>query len=58
MKKGINAIIDDREKYTLVEKIKDSYVLGTPYIAILGKKFDGESIEIEKTKTGKKISVI
>lgn len=39
------------------EKIKDCYVLGTPYIAILGKKFDGENIEVEETKSGKKMNV-
>lgn len=55
--KGINAILDDRDKYSLGEKIKDCYVLGTPYIAILGKKFDGENIEVEETKTGKKLNV-
>lgn len=54
---GINTIIDDREKNSLGEKIKDCYVLGTPYLAILGKKFDGENVEIEETKTGNKISV-
>ena len=54
---GINTIIDDRDKNSLGEKIKDCYVLGTPYLAILGKKFDGENVEIEETKTGNKISV-
>ena len=55
--KGIKVIIDDRDKYSLGEKIKDCYVLGTPYIAILGKKFDGENIEVEETKSGKKMNV-
>lgn len=57
MQKGLNPIIDDREYNTLGEKIKDTYVLGTPYLAILGKKFDGENVEIEETKTGKKLNV-
>ena len=55
--KGFSPIIDDREKLSLGEKIKDSYVLGTPYIAILGKKFDGENVEVEETKTGEKFNV-
>ena len=54
MENGINCIIDDREKNSLGEKIKDSYVLGTPYVVILGNKFDGENVEVEETKTGKK----
>ena len=56
-KKGIKSIIDDREGYSLGNKIKDSYVLGTPYIAIFGNKTDGDNIEIEETKTGNKFVV-
>ena len=56
-KKGINCIIDDREKFSFGERIKDCYALGSPYMAILGKKFDGENVEIEETKTGNKLSV-
>ena len=57
MENGINCIIDDREKNSLGEKIKDSYVLGTPYVVILGNKFDGENVEVEETKTGKKENI-
>ncbi len=52
--KGIHAIIDDREKNSIGEKIKDCYVLGTPYLAIMGRKFDGENVEVEVTSTGEK----
>lgn len=51
---GIKAIIDDREDYSLGNKIKDVYTLGTPYIIVLGNKFDGTNIEIEETKSGNK----
>lgn len=54
--KGISAIIDDRLGYSLGNRIKDCYVLGTPYIAIIGNKSDGITIEVEETKTGKKFS--
>lgn len=57
LKMGINAIIDDRSGYSLGNKIKDCYILGTPYVAILGNNFDGVSIELEETKTGNKFSV-
>ena len=50
-------IIDDREDYSIGTKIKDVYILGTPYIAILGDKSESNMIEIEETKTGNKFSV-
>lgn len=50
--KGINVIIDDREKVTMGAKIKDSKILGTPYIAVIGDKQEGQYIELEDTKTG------
>ena len=52
-----STIIDDREGYSLGNKIKDAYVLGTPYIAIIGNNFDGKTLEIEETKTGNKINI-
>lgn len=54
---GINAIIDDREDYSLGSKIKDSYVLGTPYVMIIGDKTEGNIVEVEKTKTGEKFNI-
>lgn len=50
---GVNTIIDDRKNYSLGNKIKDTYTLGTPYIIIIGDKFDGTNIEIEDAKTNK-----
>ena len=55
--RGINAIIDDREDYSLGSKIKDSYVLGTPYVMIIGDKTEGNIVEVEKTKTGEKFNI-
>lgn len=54
MEKGINSIIDDRKNMSLGAKIKDVYVLGTPYAIILGDKCDNELMELENTKTGEK----
>ncbi len=54
---GISCIIDDREDYSIGAKIKDAYTLGTPYLAILGNKFENNMIEIEETKTGNKYNV-
>ena len=54
---GIPVIIDDRDGFSLGNKIKDVYVMGTPYIMVLGNNFDGTSVELESTKTGEKISI-
>lgn len=50
----IGVIIDDREKITIGSKIKDSKVLGTPYLIVIGDKTDGTDIELEDNKTGEK----
>jgi prolyl-tRNA synthetase len=49
---GIDVIIDDREKVTMGAKIKDSKILGTPYITVIGDRQEGELIELEDAKTG------
>ena len=54
---GISVIIDDREGYGIGNKIKDSYVLGTPYITVIGDRFDGKTLEVEETKTGNKLII-
>lgn len=50
----IGVIIDDREKITIGSKIKDSKVLGTPYLIVIGDKTEGTDIELEDNKTGEK----
>ena len=54
---GISCIIDDRENLTIGAKIKDSKVLGTPYIIVIGDKQEGEIIELEDNKKGEKESL-
>lgn len=51
---NIPTIIDDRQGFSFGNKIKDAYTLGTPYIAIIGKKATDGTIEIEETKSGTK----
>ena len=51
---NIETIIDDRETITMGAKIKDCKILGTPYLAVIGDKQEGENIEIENIKTGEK----
>ena len=49
---GINVIIDDREKVTMGAKIKDSKILGTPYITVIGDRQEGEIVTLEDARTG------
>lgn len=56
-KEGIQAILDDRENINIGAKIKDSKVLGTPNILVIGDKTDGNVLELENNKTGEKIEV-
>ena len=54
---GINCILDDRENINIGAKIKDSKVLGTPNILVIGDKTDGNTLELENNRTGEKIEV-
>ena len=35
-------------------KIKDSRIVGTPYVAVFGNTLDKGYVEVENTRTGKK----
>lgn len=48
----ISAILDDRKDLGIGNRIKDVYVLGTPKMIVIGKKFDGIHYSVEDTKTG------
>ena len=54
---GINVIIDDREKVTMGAKIKDSKILGTPFITVIGDRQEGEIITLEDARTGETTTV-
>ena len=53
-KNGIKAILDDRQKVTIGAKMKDCKVLGTPYLVVIGDRQEGNKVELEEIKTGKK----
>lgn len=48
----ISAILDDRKDLGIGNRIKDVYVLGTPKMIVIGKKFDDIHYSVEDTKTG------
>ena len=51
---GVSAIIDDRENLNMGNRINDVYALGTPYMLVMGKKFEDGKYELEISKTGEK----
>lgn len=53
MNDNVPVIIDDREGM-IGGKIKDCYVLGTPYMIIIGDRTENGKYEIESTKTEEK----
>lgn len=54
---NISCIIDDRKEQSLGSKIKDAYIMGTPYVVVFGNKFENDIVEIEEIKSGEKYSV-
>lgn len=55
--KGVGTILDDRKDTTIGSSIRDCKILGTPYMVIIGDKLRHGELEIENTRTGKKIVV-
>lgn len=54
---GIKCIIDDRDGRSIGTKIKDVYVLGTPYSIIIGDKTMDNIFEVEDNKTTEKFNL-
>lgn len=55
--KGIKCILDDREGRSIGTKIKDVYVLGTPFSVIIGDKSTDNIFEVEDNKTNEKYNI-
>lgn len=51
---GIECILDDRENISIGAKIRDSRVLGTPYVLVLGDRVKDGVLEVEDMKAGEK----
>lgn len=54
MENNVPVILDDRTQGMLGAKIKDCYMLGTPYMLVIGDKQDEGTYEVENSKTGEK----
>lgn len=51
----VPVLFDDREYLSIGAKIKDSKILGVPYVAVFGKTLDNGHIEVENNLTGEKL---
>ena len=49
-KLGVSVLFDDRKEVSIGAKIKDSKMVGCPYMAVLGKSMDNGYIEVENNK--------
>ena len=55
--KNIPILFDDRDNISIGAKIKDSKIVGTPYVVVFGKTLEDNYIEIENNKTGAKTNI-
>lgn len=55
--KNIKVLFDDRNDISIGAKIKDAKIVGSPFMAVVGKSVDEGKIEIEELKTGNKVSI-
>ena len=56
-KAGIDVLFDDREDLSIGARIKDTKLLGVPYVTVFGNTLQEGYVEIEETKTGAKKKV-
>lgn len=54
LENNVPVILDDRNQGMLGAKIKDCYMLGTPYMLVIGDKQKEGIYEVENSKTGEK----
>lgn len=54
---NIDILFDDRPELSIGAKIKDSKMVGTPYLVVVGKSVDNGVIELEKISTGEKTEI-
>ena len=54
LENGVQALYDDRADLSIGAKLKDSKILGVPYVTVFGKTLDQGYVTIENNKTGEK----
>lgn len=54
LENGVQILYDDRNELSIGAKLKDSRVVGTPYVAVFGKTLEHGFVTVENNKTGEK----
>lgn len=57
LENGVQVLYDDRKELTIGAKLKDSKIVGTPYVVVFGKTLEHGFVTVENNKTGEKIDV-
>ena len=57
LENGIQVLYDDRNELSIGAKLKDSKIVGVPYVAVFGKTLEQGYITVENNKTGDKIDL-
>lgn len=57
LENGVQVLYDDRSELSIGAKLKDSKVVGTPYVAVFGKTLEQGFITVENNKTGEKLDL-
>jgi len=55
--KGVSVLFDDRPDISIGAKIKDSKIVGTPYVSVFGNTLEQGTIEVENNATGEKLVI-
>ena len=54
---GVDVLYDDRTDLSIGAKIKDSKIVGTPYVVVFGNTLDEGFVTVENNKTGEKTNL-
>lgn len=57
IKENVNVLYDDRKELSIGAKIKDSKILGIPYVVVFGNTIEKGYVTIENNKTNEKIDM-
>ena len=57
IKENVNVLYDDRKELSIGAKIKDSKILGIPYVVVFGNTIEKGYVTIENNKTNGKIDM-
>lgn len=57
LNKDIQLLLDDRNNISIGAKIKDSKIMGIPYVVVFGNSLNEGKVSIENNKTGIKTDV-